>query len=224
MLGGFRTMGIGRAATALGIAWLALVAAAEPASLEDAVLAEVNYVRAHPREYADELTRYRDFFDGRIVRLPGDPIGEMTREGTSAVDEAIAFLDRQSPMPPLARGALLARAARDLADEQGASGRNGHRSANGAMPGDRVKRRGGDIFVSETISYGYSEPDAVVRQLIIDDGVPSRGHRSLIFAPGNRFAGVGCGEHPRVRYMCVIDYSATANGGPMVPTFTASSR
>jgi uncharacterized protein YkwD len=217
-------MGIGRVAAALGMAWLALVAAAEPAPLEHAVLAEINYVRANPQAYADELRRYRDFFDGRVVRLPGDPVGETTREGTYAVDEAIDFLDRQAPMPPLANGAVLARAARDLADEQGATGRNGHRSANGAMPGDRVKRRGGDIYVSETISYGYSEPDAVVRQLIIDDGVPSRGHRSLIFAPGNRFAGVGCGEHPRVRFMCVIDYSTTANGGPQLPTFAASSR
>lgn len=217
-------MGIGRVAGALGVAWLASVAAAEPASLEDAVLVEINYVRANPQAYADELRRYRDFFDGRVVRLPGDPVGETTREGTYAVDEAIDFLDRQAPMPPLANGTLLTRAARDLADEQASTGQNGHRSSSGAMPGDRVKRRGGGIFVSETISYGYSEPDAVVRQLIIDDGVLSRGHRALIFAPGNRFAGVGCGEHPRVRYMCVIDYSATANGGPMVPTFTASSR
>jgi hypothetical protein len=206
-------MGIARTAAALGLGWLALVAADRPASLEDSVLDEINYVRD-----------YRELFDGRVIRLPGDPVGEMTREGTYAVDEAIAFLDRQTPLPPLARGELLARAARDLAAEQAMSGRSGHRSADGAMPGDRVKRRGGDIFVSETISYGYSEHHAVVRQLIIDDGVPSRGHRALIFATGSRFAGVGCGTHPTVRYMCVIDYSATANGKPQLPTFAASSR
>ncbi|MFA6115075.1 MAG: CAP domain-containing protein [Sphingomonas sp.] len=217
-------MGIGRTVAALGLGWLALVAADGPESLEDSVLDEINYVRANPQKYADELRQYRDLFDGRVVRLPGDPVGEMTREGAYAVDEAIAFLDRQKPLPPLARGALLERAAHDLAEEQGETGRNGHRSADGAMPGDRVKRHGGDIFVSETISYGYSEHHAVVRQLVIDDGVASRGHRALIFATSNRFAGVGCGAHPTVRYMCVIDYSATANGGPQLPTFAASSR
>lgn len=170
------------------------------------------------------MRRYREFFDGRVVQLPGDSLGEMTREGTDAVDEAIAFLERQAPLPPLATGRLLALAARDLAEDQGANGYNGHRSAGGAMPGDRVKRRGGDIFVSETISYGYDRPDAVVRQLIVDDGVLGRGHRSLIFAPDNRFAGVGCGKHPRDHYMCVIDYSATATGAPQLPTFIASSR
>jgi uncharacterized protein YkwD len=210
----------------MALGMLVTVAAAEPAPapLEISVLDEINYVRAHPHDYADELRRYRDLFDGRVVRLPGDPVGELTREGTDAVDEAIDFLDRQAPLPPLAKGRLLALAAQDLAEDQGATGYNGHRSADGASPGERVKRRGGDIYVSETISYGYDQPDAVVRQLVIDDGLPSRGHRSLIFATGNRFAGVGCGEHPRVRYMCVIDYSATANGGPQLPAFVASSR
>jgi uncharacterized protein YkwD len=215
-------MGIGRTVASLGLGWLALVAADRPPSLEAAVLDELNYVRANPQRYADELRDYRALFDGRVVRLPGDPVGEVTREGIYAVDEAIAFLDRQKPLPPLERGELLERAARDFAEEQGETGRNGHRSADGAMPGDRVKRRGGDIFVSETISYGYDEHHAVVRQLVIDDGVPGRGHRALIFATGNRFAGVGCGAHPTVRYLCVIDYSATANGGPQLPTFVAS--
>jgi len=217
-------MGLGRCAVALGLSWLALVAASEPPRLEDAVLTEVNYVRAHPQDYADELRRYRAFFDGRVVRLPGDEIGQMTREGTDSVDEAIRFLDRQAPLPPLAYGDILARAARDLADEQGETGYTGHRSGNGDSPGDRVKRRGGDIYVGETISYGYDDPGAVVRQLVIDDGVPGRGHRTLIFAPDNRYAGVGCGRHPRDSFLCVIDYSITPNGAPTLPKFVAAGR
>jgi len=217
-------MGLGHALLALGLCLLALPAADSPPPLEDSVLDEINYVRANPGKYADELRDYRALFDGPVVRLPGDPIGEITREGVSAVDEAIAFLDRQQPLPPLARGEVLAGAARELADEQGASGRSGHRSADGAMPGDRAKRHGGDIFISETISYGYSEHHAVVRQLVIDDGVPGRGHRALVFAAGSRFAGVGCAAHPSVRHMCVIDYSATPDGTPQRPTFATSSR
>ena len=215
-------MSLARCAAALGLCWLALVAASEPPRLEDAVLTEVNYVRTHPHDYADELRRYREFFDGRVVHLPGAEIGMMTREGTVAVDEAIAFLDRQAPLPPLAYGKVLALAARDLAEEQGETGYSGHRSANGASPGDRVKRRGGGIFVGETISYGYDEPSAVVRQLVIDDGVPGRGHRGLIFAAGNTYAGVGCGTHPRDRFLCVIDYSTTPDGAASLPRFSAA--
>jgi hypothetical protein len=217
-------MGLGRCVAALGLSWLALVAASEPPRLEDAVLAEVNYVRAHPQDYADELRRYREFFDGRVVRLPGDQIGQTMREGVGAVDEAISFLDRQAPLPPLAYGEVLALAAHDLADEQGETGYTGHRSANGESPGDRVKRRGGDIYVGETISYGYDDPGAVVRQLVIDDGVPSRGHRGLIFTADNRYAGVGCGRHPRDGFLCVIDYSTTPNGAPALPRFVTARR
>ena len=195
-----------------------------PETLEAAVLNELNFVRTHPRDYADELRQYRDLFDGRVVRLPGDPIGEMTNEGTGAVDEAIDFLDRQAPLPALDYGDLLAHAAQGFADEQGASGYTGHRSSGGEMPGDRVKRLGGDLYVGETISYGYDDPGAVVRQLIIDDGLPGRGHRLLIFSPGSRYAGVGCGVHPRNRFLCVIDYSASPNGGPTLPKVMAARR
>jgi hypothetical protein len=46
----------------------------------------------------------------------------------------------------------------------------------------------------------------------------------LIFSPGYRFAGVGCGPHPRDRYMCVIDFSGTATGGPELPGDVAANR
>jgi len=217
-------MGLGRCAAALGISWLALVAASAPPPLEDGVLTEINYVRTHPHEYADELRRYRYFFDGRVLHLPGDEIGVMTREGTVAVDEAISFLDRQAPLHPLDFGEVLALAAHDLADEQGETGNTGHSSANGESPGQRVKRRGGGAFVGETISYGYDDAGAVVRQLVIDDGVPGRGHRSLVFAADSRYAGVGCGRHPRDGFLCVIDYSTTPNGAPALPKFVAAGR
>ena len=221
--------GLCRCAAALVLCWLTLVGAGAPprpapVTLEDAVLTEINFVRTHPHDYADELRRYRDLFDGRVVRLPGDPIGEMTNEGTGAVDDAIDFLDRQPPLPALEPGDLLAQAAREFADEQGANGYTGHRSADGETPGDRVKRLGGDIYVGETISYGYDDPAAVVRQLIIDDGLPGRGHRTLIFSPGNLYAGVGCGAHAHERFLCVIDYSASADGRPYLPTFVAARR
>lgn len=221
--------GLGRCAAALGLCWLTLVGAGAPpppasVTLEDAVLTEINFVRTHPRDYADELRRYRELFDGRVVRLPGDPIGEMTNEGTGAVDDAIDFLERQAPLPALEPGDLLARAAQDFANEQGANGYTGHRSADGDTPGDRVKRLGGGIYVGETISYGYDDPAAVVRQLIIDDGLPSRGHRALIFSPGSLYAGVGCGFHARDRFMCVIDYSASPDGGPTMRKFVVARR
>ena len=207
---------------ALGACWIALTAASAPAlearqSLEAGVLARINYARQHPRDYARQLRAYRLYIHDGILFLPGDESGVYTREGTRAVDEAIDFLENQPALPALTEGQLLSLAARDHADEQGERGSEGHVSRDGAGPGDRVKRRGGDSFVAESISYGFADADAVVRQLIIDDGVPSRGHRNLLFTGDFRFAGVGCAEHRRLHYLCVVDLSGTANGGPVVP-------
>lgn len=199
------------------------LAAAWPAyakSLEDAVLDEINFARTQPHEYARELREYRTAFRGRIV---SGRYGErMTFEGVRAVDEAIAFLERQHPLPPLRRGHVLALAAYDHAAEQGDRGSWGHVSRSGATPGKRVTARGGGRFVSETISYGENDPVGVVRSLIVDDGVANRGHRTVIFTSNLRFAGVGCGPHATYDYLCVMDYGQTADGQPAGPSYARS--
>jgi uncharacterized protein YkwD len=194
---------------ALPLALLAAPAAAS--SLEDDVLAEINFARTEPRAYARELRRYREQFDGLVVYTDADPDGRMTREGVRAVDEAIRFLEAQRPLEPLDHAPLLARAAGDHAADQGARGGVGHVSS-GLTVGRRVQRRGGGSFVSETISYGQRDPVAVVRQLVIDDGVPRRGHRAILFMPWLRYAGVGCGDHATYGAMCVVDFSQTDDG------------
>lgn len=206
-----------RFAAALGAGWLALTGMSEPGGLEAEVLAQINAARTDPQGYAEQLREYRSWFEGHILYRPGDENGVITREGPSAVDEAIDFLERQAPLPPLGKGDVLALAARDHAASQGRDGSVGHVSRDGASPGVRVKRRGGDIYVGENIAYGPDRADDVVMQLIIDDGVPGRGHRKSLFAKEFRFAGVGCGEHRTYRYMCVVDMSGTPSGMPVLP-------
>lgn len=202
---------------ALGAGWLALTAMSEPGGLEAGVLEQINFAREHPQDYAEQLRAYRDRFDGRVLYRPGDDAGVLTQEGPRAVDEAIEFLKRQAPLPPLSEGDVLAMAARDLAAMQDRDGSVGHTPRDGSSPGQRVKRRGGDIYVGESISYGFDAADDVVMQMIVDDGVPMRGHRALLFAKTYRFAGVGCGAHPQFRFMCVVDLSGTPTGGPQLP-------
>lgn len=214
--GGILVKPIAALAIALGLGWAVPSGASDPLTLEEAVLARINDARLNPRQYAAELREYRSYFDGNLLFLPGDDNGVVTREGPRAVDEAIAFLERQAPLPPLSPGDVLVLAARDHADDQGFAGTTGHVSRDGASPGERVRRRGGDIYVAETISYGHDRADDVVRQLIVDDGVPSRGHRKLLFGQGYRFAGVGCSAHRLLRHICVVNLAETERGEAMV--------
>lgn len=200
------------AISALPCAWLFAASGAHAQTLEESVLQRINAIRANPAAYAEELQKYRGYFDGEIVYLPGDYNGILTREGVAVVDETIAFLEHQPALPPLAPAQVLALTAADYSHEQGERGARGHVGTDGSQPGDRVKRHGGGIFVGEAIAYGASDADDVVRQMIVDDGVPDRGHRKLLFDKKTRFAGIGCGPHASMDYICVVDLSATPDG------------
>jgi hypothetical protein len=192
-------------------AWLGLLLApalfAAPSPLhagpfEDAVLSELNHARAHPQAYARELRR-EEVAQARYGDEPRD-FGGMAQEDPDAVEDAIDFLMRQAPLPPLAHDARLAAAARLHAERQGPTGEVGH-GAPGSL-GQRLQREGFFAGIeAESISYGQRTPRSVVRQLIVDSGVPDRAHRRDLFGHAYQAAGVGCGRHAEWGSMCVID-------------------
>lgn len=170
------------------------VAAAQ--SQAQAVLDEINYVRANPRAYADELRRADPHYG----------------EDPDALDEAVAELQRQRPLPPLTADGRIDDAARDHASAQGARGTVGHGVA-GSL-GQRLRKYG--VFAgmsAENISYGYEDPRDVVRQLVVDSRVPGRGHRRNILSTGYSSAGVACGGHRSYGAMCVIDFAGAMPEG-----------
>lgn len=196
------------------LAALLLLAGALPAlsasHLEQAVLEEMNAARTSPQAFAAHLQRHRALFEGKRYRPPGAAYFILTQEGPAAVDEAIAFLKRQRVLPPLAWAEGLARSAAELALNQAQSGETGHGRGKLGME-ERVSRQvewTGSI--GENISYGPNDGRDVVLQLIVDDGVPGRGHRANIFSPDFRLAGVACGPHPTLRTVCVIDFAGGA--------------
>lgn len=198
------------------LAALAPPAAARTDGFEDAVLAEINRLRADPADYAADLREYRSRIRGKVVFDADDNVVEMSIEGTRAVDDAIAALERAVPVARLRSGDILDAAAADHAGWQASSGEIGHQ-AHGQGPGERVMARGGGRFVSEVISYGQRSPRDVVRQLVVDDGVASRGHRHLLLTGHYRFAGVGCDSHPRWGAMCAIKLADQPDGSPPPP-------
>lgn len=205
------------AAAAALIALAAVAADAAPNRFESGVFTELNRFRRDPAAYTDYLRDYRPRFEGKLLVSDDDSeIDIMTREGVAAVDEAIRDLRREKPLPELTWSETLARAAADHVAAQSRSGAVGHYTG-GRGPGERVKARGGGPYVNEVITYGHHSPAGVVDQLLIDDGVPDRGHRHSLLRPTHRYAGVGCGAHKVHRTMCVILMSQTPNGAPPPP-------
>jgi uncharacterized protein YkwD len=101
----------------------------------------------------------------------------------------------------------MSRAAADHCAEQ-AAGQTGHFGSDHSSPGDRINRYGTwGVSYGENISYGQHSARSIVLQLIIDDGVRSRGHRKNIFNPKFTIAGIGYGPHARYRTVCTTDFA-----------------
>lgn len=60
----------------------------------------------------------------------------------------------------------------------------------------RVKRHCSEQgAISENVSFGWGDARDIVLQMIIDDGVKSRGHRENLFGSHYKKIGVASGEH-----------------------------
>lgn len=175
--------------------------------LEQGIVAETNKARTNPPAYAAQLQNLKRYYAGNILQLPGKtPI--LTQEGVKPVDETIRFLKATKPVPPLSVSKGMSLAAKDHVKDQGPKGTLGHNGSDGSRPWDRVNRYGSwQRVVGENISYGPSTAQQVVMQLMIDDGVADRGHRTNMFKPDYRVTGVACGFHKQYRIMCDITYA-----------------
>ena len=157
-----------------------------------AVLRELNLARENPKLYATFAAESRPF--------------HMIERGR-AVDEAVRFLNKAHPLPPLTLSAGMCRAAADHCSEQ-VAGQLGHDGADRSSPGDRISRYGAwSTTWGENISYSQKTARGVVLALIIDDGVRSRGHRKNIFNAKFNYAGAAFGPHARYRTVCTIDFA-----------------
>ncbi len=173
-----------------------------------AVIREINFARQHPEAYAQYLSTLRDRFRGNVFVLPNGSLMR-TREGVSAIDDAIRYFHRAPPIGPLAISTGMSLAAADHVADQ-AGGNFGHGGSDRSDPAARLDRYGTwGIHWGENISYGKATAREIVAALIIDDGLPERKHRQNIFNAVFNFAGAAIGPHARYRTVCSIEFAGT---------------
>jgi hypothetical protein len=168
----------------------------------------VNLVRAHPAVYADYLEEWLPRVDGMRLLRPGRKSWAL-KEGRPAIEEAIRFLRTAAPAGPVSLAEGMCGAAGDLVRDQGPRGEKGHVGRDGSRVGDRLHRHGSWMRrAAEVIQYGAFDSREIVALLVVDDGVPNRGHRQVLFDQDYRVMGVATGPHATYRTMCVITLAA----------------
>lgn len=176
-------------------------------AFEREVVQALSDARVRPRAFAAHLRELRTCFEGTLWNRPGR-VPLRTEEGLAAVDEAIAFLESARPLGPLRFNEGLAMAARRHARDIGPRGSLDHSGSDGSTLSARLNRLGAwHGHVAENIATYEDDPREVALQLIIDDGVPSRGHRRTIFDPDLHQAGAGVAPHRDYRTVIVIDFA-----------------
>jgi uncharacterized protein YkwD len=175
--------------------------------LEKEIVDEMNLVRTEPQKYAAYVEEFKKYYDGNRLKLPGRAKAIVTNDGIAAVDEAINFLRGAQPLPAFDVAKGICSAAADHAKDLAGKGITGHRGSDGSTPNARVDRYGQwDAAIGETVVYEVSPARQIIIALIIDDGVPNRGHRRNIFDPNYHVTGISVSEPLTFGSKCVIDY------------------
>jgi len=164
--------------------------------LEPKILSEINRVRTTPQDYAQWLETQRQYYDGIWLRLPGEkPV--RTNRGKKALEEAIAFLKEQQPLPPLESSTQIAAAATSEL-------KNFANSNN-----------------IQYFSYGRKTAAGIVMDLVVDELFPDRRRRQSLLSPEADGTGVVCKPDPRYAKVCAIAYSNSTDLDRSNPQDTA---
>jgi uncharacterized protein YkwD len=192
---------------AIAVLILLLSPLAGHADIAGEIINEINIARTQPWKYVAYLKEWKDRYDGFRVKLP-DGSYLSTYEDKRAVAEAIAYMERRKPVGPLVRSKGLDKAARRMVQLQGCTSQTGHHAPDGTTVSDRARLYGRWFnSIGENIAYGLDDPRLIIMMLIIDDGVPGRVHRNIMFRQEFKVAGAALGPHKSWGVMCVIDFA-----------------
>ena len=105
----------------------------------------------------------------------------------------------------------LSKASKFHAKDSGEAGYVGHDSTDGTPFSKRLRGYGIKGAIAENCSYGYQKAEEILMQLLIDENVPSRGHRKNILNPSYKYLGVAIHKHTKWSFTCVQDFSTSGD-------------
>ena len=121
------------------------------------------------------------------------------RETNVYIATLIDYMLSMKPVPAVFPDIKLFESAKCHAESMGKAGLIGHNRLEGCK----------SSFSGECCSYGLSEPLDIVIQLLIDQGVPSLGHRYICLGTYSKI-GISIKPHKTWSINCVLDFGYTS--------------
>ena len=145
---------------------------------------EINRMRSNPAGYVKHVEAYLEAF-----RSGGWDANTVAMEQTAA-QELIAELRQLSPLPTLDPYAGLQTVAEQHGAELQRRGVISHMGNDGSWPWDRIRRTTDLNEGTENIVGGGKDVRESVIMLLVDSGIPNRGHRKALLDPRWSYVGI----------------------------------
>jgi len=150
-------------------------------SEEKEVVRYINLARLYPKKFAAlEIVNNKDGYSDA---------------NRSYVNSLISTLKSKKAVSALTFDESMYQLAKCFAIESGSSGAVGHR---------RINCKQG--FDAECCSYGFNTGREIAIQLLVDEGVPSLGHRRICLDNSMYTIGVNIQSHAKYVHCCVLDF------------------
>ena len=137
------------------------------------------------------------------------PYNKMASANSSYMRSLKKDMDKIKNLSMLQPDEGLSKASKYHAKDSGKNGLVGHTSSDGTAFSKRLpKYVKGWNRLAENCSYGYEDAVSIVGQLLLDEDVPSLGHRKSILNVELEYIGVSIAPHSQYRFNCVMDFCA----------------
>lgn len=175
-------------------------------NFEKDVILYHNLVRLYPSKYlqVEILNLNEDLETKDKSKFPNNWRG--TNINSLYYKSLVKTLSNQDPLPKLIFDYNLTISAKCLAKEQSLNGNIGHDRVNCPPIYKNTSNRSLGYGTGENCGYGKYNGKDLVNQLLIDENVPSLGHRDNILNTKFTKIGVGIDFHPKYESVVVIDY------------------
>jgi hypothetical protein len=144
----------------------------------------LNYARTNPREFCEKFVI--PYWD----------------KNNNYHNSLVKTMMKMEPVNPVFPDFQCYQSAWCHALRSGKTGYVGHARNKDPQTGSKCN----SYFMGECCAYGSSDGLGIILMLLIDEGVPSLGHRKACLSSGFRTVGIAIQPHSSYRHNCVLDF------------------